>query len=284
MSQARIAPTLLAAAALALAGCDALRVFFPAHDYETVAPELPADLRSPAILLFTKTNGYRHKESIPAGVALFEAIAKRRGWSIFHTENGAVFNPAQLARFQAAVWHNTSGDVLNDEQKAAFRAWLESGGGFVGVHGAGGDTSYDWPWYVQDLIRAQFIGHTMGPQFQDATLRAEVRDHPATRHLPGAWTHNEEWYSFEKSPRERDVTVLVNVDESTYSPRLKFAFKDTDLAMGDHPMVWHHCIGRGRVLYSALGHQPGAYRTPEYAGLLEGAVAWAARLEGAGCD
>jgi type 1 glutamine amidotransferase len=273
------------ALALGLSGCDALRVFFPAHVYETTPPELPTELAAPAVLVFTKTNGFRHEEAIPAGVALIEQIVKERGGSVYATENGAVFNPEQLSRFAVAVWHQTSGDLLTAEQRAAFQSWLEAGGGFVGVHGAGGDPAYEWAWYVDELIGAQFIGHTMGPQFQTATWRTEASDHPASARLPASWSHEEEIYSFAASPRARPgFHVLVSVDEHSYSPRQKILWSDKDLAMGDHPMVWWHCVGRGRALYSALGHRAEAYAEPEMKALLAGAIAWAARAEGSGCD
>lgn len=270
---------------LALAGCNAVRVVAPVESYDTEPQLLPVGITRPAMLLITKTNGYRHDEGIDAGVALFEAMAERRGWSIVHTENAVFHNAAQLARFDVVVWHQTSGDILNDEQKQAFKTWLEQGGGFVGIHGAGGDPSYAWQWYVDELIGAQFIGHTMGPQFQTATARVETKNHPATAQLPDAFEHEEEWYSFDRSVRELDgFEVLVTVDESTYSPKVKLFVYGKDIAMGDHPVVWSHCVGRGRALYSALGHQASAYASPEYAALLEGAVAWALREEGAGCE
>jgi type 1 glutamine amidotransferase len=280
-----IARALLLAITSCVAGCDDLRAIFPAKIYETEPPELPSDLAKPAILIFTKTNGFRHKEAIPAGLELFEAIAKRRGWSLFHTENGAVFNRDQLSRFDATIWHNTSGDTLNEEQKVAFKEWLAAGGGFVGIHGAGGDFSYDWDWYVDELIGAQFIGHTMSPQFQDAKAVIEDDTHPATSAIGQSWIQNEEWYSFDGSVRDKPgYNVLVSVDESTYSPIMKMFFVGDDIAMGDHPVVWTHCVGRGRALYSALGHQASAYAMEENAKLLEGAAAWAARLEGTGCE
>ncbi len=282
-----VAFALLASTALVLTGCDVLRGWFPKHEYETTPPELPADLTAPALLLFTKTNGFRHTEAIPAGVALIQEIAKSRGWSVFHTENGAVFNAAQLAKFQATVWHQVSGDVLNGDQREALKNWIEAGGGFVGVHGAGGDSEYAWRWYVERLIGAQFIGHTMGPQFQTATWRTENPLHPASAKLPEKWQHEEEIYSFDRSVRERaGFLVLVNVDESTYSPHMKILLSDKDIAMqdGDHPMVWHHCVEHGRALYSALGHQAKAYAEPEMRVLLEGAMAWALRVEGIGCE
>jgi uncharacterized protein len=264
---------------------NAWRATHPKRAYETEPVALPAELAAPALLLFTKTNGFRHDEGIPAGVALIEDIAKERGWSLFHTESGAVFTPENLARFQAVVWHQVSGDVLNDAQKDAMKSWIEAGGGWVGVHGAGGDGEYAWRWYVDELLGAQFIGHPMGPQFQDAKLVVEDHAHPATAQLPASFVHNEEWYSFAASPRAKGYRVLATVDESTYAPRLKMLGMDRDLAMGaDHPVIWSHCQGRGRVFYSALGHQAESYERPELSNLLEGAIAWAARLEGEGCD
>jgi len=246
---------------------------------------LPAELRAPALLLFTKTNGFRHEEGIPAGVALIQSIAEQRGWSVFHTESGAAFTPENLSRVAAAIWHQVSGDVLDEEQKAALRSWLEAGGGWVGIHGAGGDGEYAWDWYRDVLVGTQFIGHPMGPQFQKARLVVEDRSHPATRELPESFVHDEEWYSFDRSVREKGYRVLATVDESTYQPRLRFLGSDRDLSMGaDHPVIWSHCVGRGRAFYSALGHQAKSYETPEMEQLLAGAIAWAAGLEGEGCE
>ena len=264
---------------------NAWRATHPRTSYDTEPVTLPVDLGKPALLVFTKTNGFRHEEAIPAGVALIESVAKRRGLRVFHTESGAVFTPESLLRFEAVVWHQVSGDVLNEMQKASLKAWIEAGGGWVGVHGAGGDSEYAWDWYRDVLVGAQFIGHPMGPQFQDARLVVEDRGHPATAKWPESFVHNEEWYSFDASVRAKGYRVLATVDESTYSPRLKFLGQDRDLAMGaDHPVIWSHCVGRGRAFYSALGHQAKSYALPEMEQLLDGAIAWSARLEGTGCE
>jgi type 1 glutamine amidotransferase len=47
----------------------------------------------------------------------------------------------------------------------------------------------------------------------------------------------------------------------------------------DHPIIWSHCVGRGRSFYSALGHKGEYYAEPLHVELLEGAIAWAAGLE-----
>jgi type 1 glutamine amidotransferase len=256
------------------------RVYYGKHIYETAPPELPAQLSEPAILVFSKTNGFREDAAIKAANAALATIAKSRGWSAFFTENGAVFNPAILGRFKATVWNNTSGDVLTPEQKSAFQSYVENGGGFVGIHGAGGDPRYEWRWYVETLIGAQFKGHPMGPQFQKATVHIEDPDDPATRDLGKEWTRVDEWYSFEKSPRGNGVKVLATLDERTYSPKMLWK----DVSMGrDHPIIWKHCVGKGRVFYSALGHSASTYREPLHLKELEGGMAWAAGLEGEAC-
>jgi type 1 glutamine amidotransferase len=82
-------------------------------------------------------------------------------------------NPEQFRQFRLVIWNNTSGDTLTEEQWAAFRAWVENGGSFLGIHGAGGDpTSSSSPmfaaprsaaasrWYVDTLPGAQFVVHS----------------------------------------------------------------------------------------------------------------------------
>jgi type 1 glutamine amidotransferase len=53
--------------------------------------------------------------------------------------------------------------------------------------------------------------------------------------------------------------------------------------MGDHPIAWTRCIGRGRSFYSAIGHRPESYAVPSHVRLLEQAVEWAAGSGEAGC-
>jgi uncharacterized protein len=180
------------------------------------------------------------------------------------------------------VFNNVSGDVFTPDQRAALQGFIENGGGFVGIHGSGGDNSYAWDWYVNDLIGAQFIGHPMSPQFQQATLQVEDASHPASANVPAQWVRTDEWYSFATSPRAKGYTVLLTIDEGSYAPEGLFG---GDLTMGaDHPMVWSHCQGNGRAIYSALGHTAESYAEPEHVALLLGATRWALRLEGAGCE
>jgi len=238
--------------------------------FESSAPSLPEDLKHPAILVFSKTNGFIHAEAIPAAQALFQQLGEANGWSVYLTDNAAVHNPQDLQRFDALVWNNVSGDVLTTEQRAAFEDYVESGGGFVGIHGSGGDPSYDWAWYPQSLLRAQFTGHPMFPQFQQATLQVNSPQDVLVSHLPARFSMTDEWYSFSAPPQ--NVEVLLSLDEASYSPEVL----THSLRMGDkHPIVWKHCLGKGRVFYGGPGHLASTYSDPRYARVLEQATLWA---------
>lgn len=260
-------------AAMLVAVLGALRYmgFFRAPVYDTTPPVI-ADSGRPMVLVFSKTNGFIHREAIPAARALVERLAAEEGWAAVVTDNAAVHNPGDLARFAAIVWNNVSGDVLTESQRAAMQAYIEGGGGFVGLHGSGGDLHYAWRWYADRLIGAQFIGHPLLPQFQSATVTVERPADPIVRGLPPRWVRVDEWYSFQRSPRLNGAQVLLSLDERTYSPRLLWK----DLRMGsDHPVVWKRCVGRGRAFYSAMGHTPETYTEAEYAALLRRGLSWA---------
>jgi uncharacterized protein len=250
------------------------------HVHETVPPAIPADLKRPAILVFSKTNGFRHEEAIPAGKALFARMAKDKGWGYFETENGAAFSPEILAKFDAVVFNNTSGDVFSAPQQQAFKAFIENGGGYLGLHAAGDSSHEGWKWYTNELIGAHFTQHTMSPQFQLATVKVEDTAHPVTKFIPPSWMRVEEWYSFAKSPRGDGVKVLISVDEKTYQPVGMFG---KDLRMGDHPAVWSRCIGKGRVVYSIFGHKAEAFAEGENVTLLDNALTYAIDRKDSSC-
>ncbi len=245
--------------------------------YETDPPELPEDLAGKTVLLFSKTNGFRHGEAIEASLPVFEQMAETNGWSLFITDNGAVFNKEQLERFDVVIWNNTSGKVLNEDQREDFKNYMENGGGFIGIH-ASGDDSHQWEWYENNLIGAKFSHHTLHPQFQLANMHLEQGDLVLTMGLPALWEHEEEWYTFFNNPRENGFQVLYTLDESGIDPSgsLPLLAPDKDFGMGaDHPIVWYKEVGKGRAFYSALGHKASAFDIPENLKMLRNAIHWA---------
>jgi type 1 glutamine amidotransferase len=246
----------------------------PRADYDAEAPVVP-EFSKPAVLLFNKVNGFIHVDALPAADAMFADLAEQNGWDVYTTDNGAVHNAEDLAKFSLIVWNNVSGDVLTQEQRVALQAYLEQGGGWLGVHASGGDFSYQWDWYVQTLIGAQFVGHTMDPQFQDADINAADSGVDLTSHIPAAWNvPQEEWYAFDANPRDKGYEIVLTIDESSYLTEGK-SFFGIDSMEGEHPMAWRHTIGEGRVFYSAIGHQAATYSIPAYREFLSKAMGWA---------
>ncbi len=256
------------------------RGFWRLPSYETEAPALPEMNGDIAVLVFSKTGSFIHKEAIPAAEAMFATLAQKNDWSVFVTENGAVHNPEDLAKFDVIVWNNSTGDLLNAEQQQAMITYLENGGGWIGIHGAG-DTSSSWPWQNETLIGAEFIGHPMNPQFQEARVVIEDPNDPVTSHLGSEWRRTDEWYSYAQSPRKPGRTILATLDESTYSP----IFFGDDISMGeDHPIVWKQCVGKGRALYSAMGHTAESFSEAKHVDMLEKAVEWAGQGNDPACQ
>jgi type 1 glutamine amidotransferase len=246
----------------------------PTPTYDTVPPALPR-LDRPAVLVFSKTNGWRH-DSIPDAVAAVSALARKRGWSVYATENAALFNPEQLARFDLIVFASATGDMFTPDQRTAFLGWLALGRGFVGLHGAG-DGSHPG-WYQKLLGYGGYAGHPGGDdQFQTGELILLDRTHPATRHLPARWRWTEEYYAYGQ-PLASDTQLLARLDET--GMRLEPKHR-----MGDrHALIWWRCEGRARIFYSALGHRAQAWRDRAHLRMVDGAMAWAARKTGQGCD
>ena len=242
----------------------------PGRTVDTVAPTLPVGLTR-GVLIVSKTNGWRHIEHIPHSNAVLADIAKRLGRPSYTTENAAVFNDEQLRHFSVVVLNSASGDFLSPEQRAAFARFVARGGGVVALHAAG-DNSHKDPWYIDTVIGTTFTGH---PNGEDHIQAAEVTilrpSHPVMVGVRAHWMPRDEWYSFDSNPAMRGMTVLAEVDEASYRPG------DT-LRMGaDHPVIWVNPRTRGRVFYSALGHEPQLYDDPTYRRILTNAIRWAAK-------
>jgi type 1 glutamine amidotransferase len=224
------------------------------------------------VLVFEKMTGFRDGPSVDAARAALTGLAERHGWTLRATDRGGAMSDDQLADVDVVVWNNVSGDVLTLSQRAAFRRYIESGGGYVGIHGAAGDPVYFWDWYPDTLIGARFIGHPMAPQFQDARIVVSGSSSIGRELAPG-WSMNDEWYSFASNPRDTGATIIASLDEGTYLPGVS---NGRDLRMGDHPIVWSHCVDDGRAFYSAIGHRPETYADARHLLLLEEGIVWAA--------
>ncbi len=226
----------------------------------------PADLAQPDehatfnVLVFSKTKGWRHK-SIEAGIKAIEQLGQQHNFSVTATEDSRHFTSMDLTQYETIVFLNTTEDVFNEAQQSAFKAYIQQGGGFLGVHAAA-DTEYDWPWYGE-LVGAYFDSH---PDRQYADVIFTDRQHPATADMPIKWRHYDEWYNYKANPRP-NVHVLAVVEEQSYEGG----------TMGhDHPIAWAHHFDGGRAFYTGLGHTIESYSDPLFLQHLTGALMWTA--------
>ena len=261
------------------------RVKYGLPFYDKTPPELPLEMEDFSVLLFSKTNGFPHTEAIEAAIPAIEKMGKENNWTVLTTNNAAVFNAAQLAKFDVVIWNNATGRNLTDEQRIAFQKYMETGGGFLGIHGAG-DDSHNWDWYYKALIGANFSHHPLDPQLQEANLNIEC-DSASTfpcQSLSKSVKRTDEWYVFFDNPRKNGFKVLYTLDENglVMSGNLPILATDKDFGMGeDHPIVWYKCLANGgRTFYSAMGHTGASYAEENHLNMLEKAIKWSGKLEG----
>nr|WP_295932167.1 ThuA domain-containing protein [uncultured Dyadobacter sp.] len=239
--------------------------------FETAIPANCGAAGPKAILIFSKTNGYRHS-SIEAAVKAIRSEGQRRGWEVAATENGGMFNARCLKSYRAVVFLSTTGDFLTDEQQKAFENYIENGGGYAGIHSAA-DCEYEWNWYGK-MLGTRFRSHTFLPDpVPMAEIVTEPGSHPAIDGLPARWSKQDEWYNFRENVRNKPgFRVLLTVDEGTYPAFWPKAMR------GDHPISWLHPVGKGRMFYTAIGHNAATYSDPNAMKHILGGIAWAAGL------
>ncbi len=213
----------------------------------------------PRVLVFTKTAAFVHA-SIPKGVAAIQKLGTENGFDVDSTSNVAFFNEDSLKKYAAVIFLSTTGNVLDNKQEIAFERYIQSGGGFVGIHAAT-DTEYDWGWYGR-LVGAYFLSH---PKQQDAKFIIKDRSFAATSFFKDTiWQRKDELYNFKKL--NPDVKVLLTIDESSYEGGANGAL---------HPMSWYHEYDGGRAFYTALGHTDESFTEENYLKHLLGGIQYA---------
>lgn len=214
----------------------------------------PAD-----VLVFSRTNGHRHEDSIVAAQAALPTAVPEVTFEF--TEDPLAFH--DLEKRRAVIFLYTTGnDVLDEVGKAELQTFIEGGGGWLGIHSAA-DTEYLWPFY-QRVVIAHFKDH---PAIQPALVLMEQPSHPALRDVEIApWMATDEWYNFDANPRLTGaVTILATIDETTY----------TGGTMGvDHPLIWAHENVGGRVLYTELGHVADRWSEPRFVQHIASGLRW----------
>jgi type 1 glutamine amidotransferase len=224
----------------------------------------------PFNVLVVASRASDHLKMIAAAKPFLEKLGADNHFAVDFTDDTSTINDANLAHYQVFVMLHLAPFDMSHGQQAALRRFILNGGGWVGIHAAG-LTGKDflgpdpknayWQWFEEFMGGVTYLPH---PAYQKATVLVEDHTHPVTRNLPARFEVSDEWYEFNKSPRDR-VRVLATVDESTYRQ---------NKPMGDHPMIWTNERYR-RMIYICIGHDPSLLKDDNYAILLRDAILWA---------
>ncbi|KQW49785.1 MULTISPECIES: ThuA domain-containing protein [unclassified Roseateles] len=234
------------------------------------------------LLVVTTTLGYRHA-SIETAERVLASLGQSSG--VYEVELAAVtpvegmapaayaeqvkamlastLNPAALKRYDGIVFASTTGDLPLPDQ-AAFMQWVQDGGAFIGIHSAS-DTLHAYRPYI-DMLGGEFDYHR-----EQVRIKAINRDaaHPANGHLGATWNLDdqlEEIYVFKNYQPER-VHELLTLDRHPNTG-----------APGNYPLSWSREVGKGRVFYTALGHNEVVWRMPTFQQHVLGGIQWALKL------
>jgi uncharacterized protein len=169
---------------------------------------------------------------------------------------------AELSRRDTdVVMFYTMGLSLGPEQERALQTFVEDGGGLVAIHGASGSFGNSAVW--TRLIGGKFAGHAPGL----FALPVEIVDprHPIMAGVtPFTITDEEYTHTF---PEGVDRHVLARFRERPAGSR------DPN---GNRDILWTREAGKGRVFYSALGHDEKCWNDPTWQKIMVQAILWSA--------
>jgi type 1 glutamine amidotransferase len=216
--------------------------------------------------------GDQHEPFVAAALAWLKTTAARENFTIDVYANPDKITKSFLTNYQVIIQLNYPPYRWSDEAKAAFVDYIEQGrGGWVGLHHATLLGEFDgyamWPWFSDFMGGIRFKNYIAKRAAGEVIL--ENTNHPAFQGLPPHFViQQEEWYTYDHSPRPK-VTVLAHVDESTYVP-------DSDIKMGDHPVIWTNEKMKARNIYFQMGHHPSLLADENFKLMLRNAIVWAA--------
>lgn len=224
------------------------------------------------ILVYTRNytadgKGYVH-DNIAASVAAIRKLGASNGFAVDASDDPKVFTAANLKQYRALVFSNSNNQAFEtDAQRDAFKAYIRSGGGFVGIHSASG-SERDWDYY-QQVLGAKFKRH---PAFQPFTVKVSDPKFPAVRGIPATFDWADECYYVEKI-HPGIKPVLVTDPHKIVDAH--FADDPGELIDGMRPLAWYQSFDGGREFYLALGHKKEDYESPILTQLILGGIQWA---------
>jgi type 1 glutamine amidotransferase len=244
------------------------------------------------LLIFSKTNGFRHA-SIATGKLAFTEMGKKTGaFNTVISDDLANFEIDALKKFDAVCFLSTTMNVFSpnaaefkamseaDQKTATERElrikanlmnFVKSGRGFIGIHAAT-DTFYDWPEYGK-MINGCFDGHPWGAQTM-VSIKVEPgqEKHPLVAMFNGENVEfPEEIYQLKEPYNSKSVHMLLRLDTEKSDMKVN-GINRTDKDFG---VSWARHWEKGRVFYCSLGHNHEIYWNAKVLGHYLAGTQWA---------
>ncbi len=203
----------------------------------------------PLKLLYLGDNGHHQPR---ARFGQLQPVLKVRGIELEYTDVVGDLNAEKLAKFDGLVLFANI-DKIEDDQAKALLAYVASGKGFVPLHCA----SYCFRNNddIVALMGAQFQRHGTGT-FRVATTE-DGKSHPLLKGYKGFESFDETYVHTKHN--EKDRVVLETRAEGE----------------GQEPWTWVRTHGKGRVFYTAWGHDERTWGNLGFQNLVERGIRWA---------
>jgi type 1 glutamine amidotransferase len=182
--------------------------------------------------------------------AILEPVLKQRGIEMTYTESMDDLNPARLAEVDCLlIYANIT--RISPEQEKALLDFVDAGGGLAPIHCAT-YCFHNSSNYIA-LVGAQFSRHGTGV-FKETIVKS---DHPIMQGLEPieSW---DETYVHHRHNTNRIVLAERRDDE------------------GSEPWTWVREHGKGRVFYTAWGHDQRTWNNAGFQALVERGIRWSA--------
>jgi putative membrane-bound dehydrogenase-like protein len=182
--------------------------------------------------------------------AQLEPFLKPYGIELTYTEDVGDLNPKKLAEYQALMLYANI-DEISGDQATALLNYVNDGGGFVPLHCA--SFCFRNNDEVVKLIGAQFQKHGTG------IFRTQLANtgHPVMNGFGGfeSW---DETYTHHLHNEQNRTVLEYRVEENHREP-----------------WTWVRTHGKGRVFYTAWGHDQRTFRNPGFINLVARGTLWA---------
>lgn len=216
--------------------------------------------------------GEQHEEFVVVALEWLEAFAKDHEMEYQVLNHATDLDKLDLKDYDLIIQLNYPPYTWSKKGKKSFEKYIDEGqGGWVGFHHASLLGEFDgysmWPWFSEFLGGIRFKNYIAEKAI--GTVHIEDKSHPVFAGIPEFFDlPDDEWYVFDKNPREK-VHVLAIVDENSYRP-------DSDIKMGDHPVIWENKSKKARNVYFLFGHDAKLLGVDEFKQMFANAILWAA--------